>query len=212
MNELARRLGDSSDTDPAVLQRLQARLARQAQAHNLLDVAYRTVDSPFGTLLLAATPAGLVRIAYAGEDHDAVLAALADKVSPRVLRAPARLDEPARQLGDYFANRRHGFDLPLDLQLAHGFRRTVLERLPYVPYGRTVSYAQIAGDVGNPRAVRAVGTACATNPLPLVIPCHRVVRTDGSLGNYVGGTDTKRQLLQLEHALDEARDPRRRDR
>jgi methylated-DNA-[protein]-cysteine S-methyltransferase len=204
MNELARLLGGSTDTDTdtAVVERLQVRLAHQAQAHNLLDVAYRTVDSPFGSLLLAATPAGLVRIAYAGEDHDQVLATLADKVSPRVLRAPNRLDEPARQLGDYFANRRHGFDLPIDFQLAHGFRRTVLEWLPHVPYGQTVSYAQLAGDVGSPRAVRAVGTACATNPLPLVIPCHRVVRTDGSLGNYIGGTDTKRQLLQLEHALD----------
>ncbi len=202
MNELARLLGGSTDMDTAIVERLHVRLAHQAQAHNLLDVAYRTVGSPFGSLLLAATPAGLVRIAYADEDHDQVLATLADKVSPRVLRARNRLDEPARQLDDYFANRRHDFDLPLDLQLAHGFRRTVLERLPQVPYGRTVSYAQLAGDVGNPRAVRAVGTACATNPLPLVIPCHRVVRTDGSLGNYIGGTDTKRQLLQLESALD----------
>lgn len=202
MNELAHLLADSTDTDTAVVERLQVRLAHQAQAHNLLDVAYRTVDSPFGSLLLAATPAGLVRIAYAGEDHDQVLATLADKVSPRVLRAPSRLDEPARQLGDYFANRRHDFDLAIDLQLAHGFRRTVLEWLPHVSYGQTVSYARLAGDVGSPRAVRAVGTACATNPLPLVIPCHRVVRADGSLGNYIGGTDTKRQLLQLEHALD----------
>jgi methylated-DNA-[protein]-cysteine S-methyltransferase len=202
MNELARLLADSTDTDAAVIERLKVRLAHQAQAHNLLDVAYRTVDSPFGSLLLAATPAGLVRIAYAGENHDQVLATLADKVSPRVLHAPNRLDEPARQLGDYFENRRYDFDLPIDLQLAHGFRRAVLEWLPRVPYGETVSYAQLAGDVGSPRAVRAVGTACATNPLPLVIPCHRVVRTDGSLGNYIGGVDTKRQLLRLEHALD----------
>jgi methylated-DNA-[protein]-cysteine S-methyltransferase len=201
VNELARLLSGSTDTDTAIVERLQARLAHQAQAHDLLDVAYRTVDSPVGTLLLAATPAGLVRIAYAGEDHDQVLATLADKVSPRVLRAPARLDEPARQLDDYFASRRHRFDLPLDLRLAHGFRRTVLERLPHVPYGHTVSYAQLAGEVGNPRAVRAVGTACATNPLPLVIPCHRVVRTDGSLGNYIGGPETKQQLLRLEHAV-----------
>lgn len=201
MNELEALLGRGSATEDLIMERVQARLVRQAQAHNLLDVAYQVVDSPVGSLLLAATPIGLVRIAYARENHDEVLATLADKVSPRVLRAPGRLDEPARQLDDYFASRRHRFDLTLDLQLTQGFRRIVLEQLPHVPYGQTVSYAQLAGSVGNPRAVRAVGTACATNPLPLVIPCHRVVRTDGTLGNYIGGAETKRQLLELEHSV-----------
>ena len=185
--------------DPAMA-RLRAELARRAEAGDLLDVAYRTVDTPVGRLLLAATPTGLVRVAYAREDHDAVLEALADRISPRVLLAPARLDDAARQLDDYFTHRRHRFDLPVDLRLAHGFRRTVLERLPAVAYGRTVSYAELAAQVGNPRAVRAVGTACATNPLPVVIPCHRVVRSDGSSGGYIGGPDAKRALLDLQHA------------
>jgi len=204
VNDLEHLLGGagrqgSDGTDPA-LARLRAELIRRAAERNLLDVAYRTVDSPVGALLLAATPAGLVRVAYAREDHDAVLAALAERVSPRILSAPARLDEAARQLDDYFGHRRHAFDLPVDLRLARGFRRTVLEHLPDVAYGRTVSYAQLAADVGNPRAVRAVGTACATNPLPLVIPCHRVVRGDGTPGGYIGGPDTKLVLLDLERS------------
>ncbi|MGE5828316.1 MAG: methylated-DNA--[protein]-cysteine S-methyltransferase [Micromonosporaceae bacterium] len=200
MNELEHLLAGSTDrTDPAV-ERLRAQLTRRAQEHNLLDVAYRTVDLPVGPLLLAATPVGLVRVAYSRENHDDVLAALARHISPRILLAPSRLDDAARQLEDYFAHRRHGFDLPLDLRLARGFRRTVLEHLPEVGYGRTVSYAQLAAEVGNPRAVRAVGTACASNPLPLVIPCHRVVRSDGTPGEYVGGADIKRRLLDLEES------------
>ncbi len=198
MNDLERLLAGPPDpADPAV-ERLRVRLAGRAQEHDLLDVAYRTLDTPLGPLLLAATPAGLVRVAYAREDHDTVLASLADQVSPRVLRAPARLEAAARQLGDYFDHRLDRFDLVLDLRLTRGFRRTVLEHLPQVRYGRTVSYAELAAEVGNPRAVRAVGTACATNPLPLVIPCHRVVRTDGTPGGYIGGPEAKRLLLDLE--------------
>jgi methylated-DNA-[protein]-cysteine S-methyltransferase len=185
--------------DPA-MDRLHAELTRRAQEHNLLDIAYRAVDTPVGPLLLATTPAGLVRVAYAREDFGAVLTSLADRISPRILLAPKRLDDAARQFDDYFTRRRHGFDLPLDLRLARGFRRTVLEHLPEVGYGRTVSYAELAAEVGSPRAVRAVGTACATNPLPLVIPCHRVVRSDGAPGGYIGGTEIKRVLLDLEHA------------
>jgi methylated-DNA-[protein]-cysteine S-methyltransferase len=192
--------GSEEPTDPAV-ERLRAAVSHRAQERGLLDVAYRTLDTPVGPLLLAATPVGLVRVAYARENHDAVLTALARQVSPRILLAPAPLDAVARQLDDYFTHRRHGFDVSLDLRLAHGFRRTVLERLSDVAYGRTVSYAELAADVGNPRAVRAVGTACATNPLPLVIPCHRVVRSDGTAGGYVGGPEVKRVLLDLEHAV-----------
>ena len=191
--------GATGVADPAI-ERLRARLTREAQEQNLLDVAYRTVDTPVGLLLLAATPAGLVRVAYTREDHDAVLDTLARRISPRVLMAPARLDDVARQLDDYFGRRRHGFDVRVDLRLAHGFRRTVLERLSDVDYGGTVSYAQLAAEVGNPRAVRAVGTACATNPVPVVIPCHRVVRSDGTPGEYVGGSEIKRTLLGLEQA------------
>lgn len=178
--------------------RLAARLAEAAADQELLDVAYRTVDSPLGPLLVAATTVGLVRVAYAREDHDEVLAVLSRQISPRVLRAPARLDQVARALEEYFAGRRHEFDLALDLRLTAGFRRTVLTRLPGIGYGRTASYASIATAAGNPKAVRAAGTACATNPLPLVLPCHRVVRSDGTLGQYLGGTEAKRYLLSLE--------------
>ena len=200
MNALERQLAvPMGRADPAV-DRLRATIARRAQAQDLLDVAYRTVDTPVGSLLLAATPAGLVRVAYAIQDHDAVLAALAERVSPRVLLAPEKLDDAARQVDDYLAGHRQGFDLPLDLRLAHGFRRSVLERLPDIGYGRTASYADLAAAAGSPRAVRAVGTACATNPLPLVLPCHRVVRRDGRAGGYVGGPDVKERLLDLERA------------
>jgi methylated-DNA-[protein]-cysteine S-methyltransferase len=186
--------------DEGTTARLRAALAERAAAEGLLDVAYRTVDSPVGPLLLAATPAGLVRVAYEVEDHDAVLAGLAGAVSPRVLHAPARLDTAARELDEYFAGGRRRFDLPLDLRLARGFRRSVLDSLPEIGYGRTTSYAAVAAAAGSPAAVRAAGSACATNPLPLVLPCHRVVRSDGTLGRYVGGTETKRTLLAMEAA------------
>ena len=185
---------------PADLSRLHERLAAAARRAGLLEVGYRVVDSPVGPLLLAATEQGLVRVAYAREDHDAVLQALADRVSPRILRAPGRLESAARELGEYFDGRRRAFGLPLDWRLASGFRRTVLRQLPGIGYGRTASYAAIAQRAGSPRAVRAVGTACATNPLPVVVPCHRVVRSDGSLGGYLGGAEAKRTLLDLEAA------------
>ncbi|WP_343466744.1 methylated-DNA--[protein]-cysteine S-methyltransferase [Rhodococcus aetherivorans] len=191
---------ESSPVDAADLTRLHARLILDAEAADLLDVAYRIVDTPVGPLLLAATPAGLVRVAYAAEDHEAVLARLAADISPRVLAAPARLDDAARQLDEYFRGARTAFDLPLDLRLARGFRREVITHLPRIGYGRTASYAEVAAVAGSPRAVRAVGTACARNPLPVVLPCHRVVRSDGDLGRYVGGVDAKRMLLRLEAA------------
>lgn len=179
---------------------LHARLAAAADLSGVLDVAYRTIDSPVGPLLLAATPAGLVRVAYAREDHDRVVEQLASAVSPRVLRAPARLDGIARQLEDYFAGVRDHFDVALDLQLTRGFRRTVISHLPEIGYGSTVSYGSLAAAIGNPKAVRAVGTACATNPLPVVVPCHRVIRGDGKIGDYVGGAGAKEVLLGLESA------------
>jgi len=200
MNAIERLLAGTTGPDDPSVDRLRAALARRAHEHDLLDVAYRAIDTPVGSLLLAATPVGLIRVAYANQDHDAVLAALAQRVSPRVLLAPQELDDAARQLDDYFTGRRHGFDLPLDLRLARGFRRTVLERLPTIGYGLTASYADVAAAAGSPRAVRAVGTACATNPLPLVIPCHRVVRRYGTPGDYVGGPQVKRALLDLERS------------
>jgi methylated-DNA-[protein]-cysteine S-methyltransferase len=186
--------------EPADVYRLTERLAAQADAEGLLDVGYRAVDSPVGNLLLAATPIGLVRVAYATEGHDAVLQQLSDGISPRVLRLPARLDAAARQLDEYFAGRRQQFDVTLDWRLSAGFRSTVLHHLPEIPYGRTATYADVAAMAGRPRASRAVGSACATNPLPVVVPCHRVVRSDGALGGYLGGGAAKAALLALEAA------------
>lgn len=190
--DLTPRLGDDL---PA---RLRSRLHAEAAASDLADVAYRVVDSPLGPLLLAATPVGLVRVAFACEDHDAVLDRLADQVSPRVLAAPARLDAAARQLEDYFAGRRTGFDLGLDLRLATGFRQRVLQHLREIGYGQTETYREVAQATGSPRAVRAVGSACATNPMPVVLPCHRVLRTGGALGGYRGGLAAKQALLSFE--------------
>jgi methylated-DNA-[protein]-cysteine S-methyltransferase len=186
-------------TDDA-MDRLHQRLGRDADDAGLLDIAYRTVDSPVGSLLVAATTVGVLRVAFDVQDHAAVLAELADAVSPRILRAPARLDPVARQLDEYFAKRRTRFDVDVDLRLAGGFRKSVIEHLRDIAYGRTESYATVAAAVGSPRAVRAVGTACALNPVPLVIPCHRVVRSDGSPGQYAGGADAKTALLRLEAA------------
>ncbi|HEY0932316.1 MAG TPA: methylated-DNA--[protein]-cysteine S-methyltransferase [Trebonia sp.] len=199
--DLARALKQGLPAAPERLAALHARLRAAAAAEGVLDVAYRTLDTPVGTLLLAATERGLVRVAYASENHDAVLQALADRISPRILREPARLDKAAAELDEYFAGRRHSFDVPLDWQLSAGFRSTVLHHLATdLAYGRTASYSTVARLVGNPGAVRAVGTACATNPLPVVVPCHRVVRADGSMGGYLGGPDAKRTLLTLETA------------
>ncbi|MCD5421063.1 methylated-DNA--[protein]-cysteine S-methyltransferase [Rhodococcus pyridinivorans] len=177
---------------------LREKLVLDAEAAGLLEVAFRVVDTPVGPLLLATTPVGLVRVAYVADGSDAVLDELSRRISPRVLDAPRRLDPVVRQLDEYFAGTRTHFDVPLDLRLADGFRREVITRLPEIEYGRTASYAEIAAAAGSPRAVRAVGTACAKNPLPVVVPCHRVVRSDGSMGQYVGGVEAKRALLQLE--------------
>jgi methylated-DNA-[protein]-cysteine S-methyltransferase len=196
IRDLARAYPDNPDH----LRQLHDRLTEQAQSEGILDIAYRTVDSPVGPLLLAATDLGLVRVAYASEDHDDVLQALADRISPLILNAPARLDSTARELDEYFAGSRRTFDLALDWRLSAGFRRTVLHHLPEIGYGHTASYAAVAQLAGNPKAVRAVGSACATNPLPIVVPCHRVVRSDGGMGGYLGGIEAKRTLLTLEAA------------
>lgn len=180
--------------------RLRARLAAAAAREGLLDIAYRTVDSPVGKLLLAATEAGLIRVVYPGQGHEAALAQLAAEVSPRILAAPGRLEEVARELDEYFARRRRVFEVPVDLRLARGFRHSVLTHLRQIPYGRTESYARVAAAAGNPGAARAVGTACARNPVPIVVPCHRVVRADGSPGGYAGGPAAKATLLTLEAA------------
>ncbi len=165
----------------------------------LLDVAYTTEDSPLGPLLLAATATGLVRLAYLGEqEQDAVLASLARRISPRVLAAPRRLDGPRRELEDYFAGRRRGFEIALDRQLMTDFSRRILEATAAIPYGATSTYRAVAARAGSPRGSRAAGNALGSNPLPIVLPCHRVLPADGSLGGYAGGAERKRALLEIE--------------
>lgn len=182
---------------PAPLNLLHEQLEAKSLAQRAASVYYHTVDSPVGGLLLAATKVGVVRVAFEQEGDDAVLQSLAERISPKVLRAPKALDPAVRWLERYFLGKSTG-ELPLDLRLTGGYRAEVLSHLREVPYGQRISYAALAAQTSSPRAVRAVGTACATNPLPLLIPCHRVVRSDGALGNYLGGLDAKRRLLALE--------------
>lgn len=172
-------------------------LAARAREAGLLDVAFTHHPSPFGDLLVAATPNGVVAVAYSRED-DETLTRLADRVSPRILESAGPTDELRRQLDEYFERRRRVFELPIDLALAGGFRAEVLAHLAEVPYGQTTTYADLAAESGRPRAYRAVGTTMATNPIAIVLPCHRVLPSSGGLGNYGGGVATKRSLLALE--------------
>ena len=165
---------------------------------DLVDVAYTTVDTPIGRLLLAATEHGLVRVGFASENHDALLQDMATRLSPRVLEAPAPLDAVRRELDEYFEGRRRDFTTPLDFSLSHGFRQRVLKAIAAIPFGEIRTYRDVATAAGNPAAVRAAGSACGSNPIPLIVPCHRVLRTGGGLGGYGGGLDLKRRLLSLE--------------
>jgi methylated-DNA-[protein]-cysteine S-methyltransferase len=174
------------------------RLANRADEEGLLDVAYTMSDSPFGPLLLAATPRGLVKLSLPGYDPEEALEDLAARVSPRLLEAPARLDRARRELDLYFEGKLTEFDLPLDWQLSRDFRRRALRAIDRIPYGKTRSYTEIARSAGNERAVRAAGTACGANPIPIVVPCHRVLRSSGALGGYGGGLPMKEALLELE--------------
>lgn len=180
------------------------RLSERAAAEGLLDVAYATTDSPYGPLLLAKTPRGLVRVGLPNQDADELLVELAERVSPRVLEAPAALDEERRELDLYFDCKLDSFALPLDWSLSDGFRQRVLRQIAQIPYGETRTYTEMARGAGNERAVRAAGTACGKNPIPLVIPCHRVLRSSGGLGGYGGGLPMKHGLLVLEGVLDES--------
>jgi methylated-DNA-[protein]-cysteine S-methyltransferase len=181
---------------------LEAWLAERAEREGLLDVAYASLDTPLGVATVAASERGLVRVMLPNEDRERSLETLAREVSPRVLESPRRVDRARRELDEYFAGRRRAFDLEVDLRLTGGkFYRRVLERLSGVPFGHTLSYGEIAARAGNPRAHRAAGTAVATNPVPIVIPCHRVIRSVGDLGNYGGGPEAKRFLLELEGAI-----------
>jgi methylated-DNA-[protein]-cysteine S-methyltransferase len=190
-------------------------ISEAAAAAGLLDVAYATLDSPVGKLLVAATPRGLVRLAYLdpgdprdprdprdpgdpGEDEASVLEQLASTVSPRVLAATRKLDEPRRELDQYFTGRRRQFELPLDWQLTRGFGRRVLEATARIPFGATATYKQVATDAGNARAYRAAGNALGSNPIPIIVPCHRILHSGGGLGGYTGGLERKRVLLGVE--------------
>jgi methylated-DNA-[protein]-cysteine S-methyltransferase len=181
----------------ATIDRFKARVAEEG----LLDVAYTSADSPFGPLLLATTKRGLVRVGLPNQDPDELLADLAERVSPRVLEAPNELDAARRELDLYFEGKLDRFDLPLDWRLSSGFRRRVLRAIDRIPYGQTRNYTEMARRAGNERAVRAAGSACGSNPIPLVVPCHRVLRTSGALGGYGGGLPMKQALLELEGVL-----------
>jgi methylated-DNA-[protein]-cysteine S-methyltransferase len=202
LDELERELrGGDASRDPEDLEAASARLAERAGADGLLDVAYATADTPVGPLLVATTPRGLVRAAYPRERPDDVLAELARDVSPRVLESPRELDPVRRELDEYFEGRRRGFDLAIDWRLSHGFRCEALKALVGVRYGATITYSELAQRAGSPRAHRAAGSACGSNPIPIVVPCHRVVRAGGGLGGYGGGVEVKEYLLELEGAL-----------
>ncbi len=179
------------------------RFRERADSEGLLDVAYATVDSPMGTLTVAATPRGLVALGLPNREPEEVLRELASRISPRVLEAPARLDPVRRELDRYFAGELHDFGLALDWQLSRGFRLEVLRQTARIPYGSTLSYKQVAARAGSERAVRAAGSALGANPIPIVVPCHRVLRTGGALGGYGGGLEMKEALLRLEGALEQ---------
>jgi methylated-DNA-[protein]-cysteine S-methyltransferase len=192
----------ATSLDPAAWARLRRELAVRATAEDLVDVAFERHDSPLGPILLGATTEGLVRVGLPCEDEDAVLDELARRVSARVLLAPRdAVTRARRQLDEYFAGRRRTFDVTLDWRLTTAFRREVLRATAQIPYGQTASYRQVATQAGSPAAVRAAGTALATNPLPILVPCHRVLRTGGALGSYRGGPEAKAQLLGLEGAV-----------
>jgi methylated-DNA-[protein]-cysteine S-methyltransferase len=175
-------------------------LAAVATAAGLLDVAYATLDSPVGRLLLAATPEGLVRLAYldAAGEEESVLEQLAAKVSPRILAAPRTLDQPRRELDQYFAGSRRRFETPLDWRLTRAFGRRVLQATVRIPFGSSSTYLRVATEAGSPRGSRAAGNALGANPLPIIVPCHRVLHTNGGLGGYTGGLERKRLLLAIE--------------
>ncbi|HEY2601462.1 MAG TPA: methylated-DNA--[protein]-cysteine S-methyltransferase [Thermoleophilaceae bacterium] len=201
MRDIEKELGSGlpADASRALAERFEARAAEEG----LLDVAYALVDSPVGPLMVASTKRGLVELSFDGDTQlDDLLGRLASRLSPRVLEAPARLDSVRRELDEYFEGRRLEFDLPLDWSLTHGFTQRVLRATAKVPYGQVSSYRQMATKAGNERAVRAAGNALGANPIPIVVPCHRILRTGGALGGYGGGPERKEFLLKLEGALE----------
>ena len=198
---LEQSLREANAVDPAAWERLRGDLADEAERSGLIDVAFEHHDTPLGAVIVGATREGLVRVGLPSEDSGDVLEQLAERISPRVLRASRdSLVQTRRQLDEYFGHERRAFDIPLDWRLTSGFRRDVLRATEQIPYGQTASYRDVATRAGSPNAVRAAGSALATNPLPIVVPCHRVLRTGGGLGQYRGGPEAKAQLLTLEGA------------
>jgi methylated-DNA-[protein]-cysteine S-methyltransferase len=186
---------------PLDLDALRSRLAHRAADEGLLDVAHGTLDSPLGPLTVMVTPHGLVRLSYPGEGIAGQLAEIADRVSPRILEAPERTDAVRRQLDEYFAGRRHAFEVPIDWRLVRGFAGEVLRATARIPFGSVSSYRDVATEAGSPNAYRAAGNALGSNPIPIVVPCHRVLHAGGGLGGYTGGLERKRYLLELEGVL-----------
>lgn len=179
------------------------RLAARADAEGIVDVAYAVLDSPIGRLLVASTDEGVVKVSFPNEDEDAVLENLASRLSPRVLEVPRRVDNARRQLDEYFEGRRQEFDVALDWTLMRrGFAERVLRATARIPYGRVSTYREVADEAGNRAATRAAGNALGSNPIPVIVPCHRVLRTGGGLGGYGGGLPTKEFLLRLEGAME----------
>ena len=191
---------------PAPSSDLLERLSNRADGEGLVDVSYGEMDSPVGPLVIAMTDRGLVQLSYRDHNPDA-LHDLARRLSPRIMRRPQRTDEVRRELDEYFTGRRRNFDIALDWVLVRGFRRHVLEATAAIPFGEFMTYGEVAGRAGNPRASRATGNALGSNPMPIVIPCHRVLRTGGGLGGYTGGIHRKVQLLRLE-GVDPGPEPR----
>jgi methylated-DNA-[protein]-cysteine S-methyltransferase len=201
-DDLERRLASGPPaTRPLDVDGLRTELARRAAAAGLLDVAYGTLDTPLGTLTAFVTPDGLVRLSYPGEAIERQLEELAMAVSPRILAAPERTDAVRRQLDEYFAGERRSFDVPIDWRLLRGFREAVLRATAAIPFGSVSSYRRVAEAAGSPNAYRAAGNALGTNPIPIVVPCHRVLHSGGGLGGYTGGLERKRYLLGLEGVL-----------
>jgi methylated-DNA-[protein]-cysteine S-methyltransferase len=200
MNDIEKRLRSAKDYDDAAAA-AASRLTAAAETAGVLDVAYTAVDSPFGPLLAAATPRGLIRLAYPDEGQSAVLEKIAAKVSPRIMEAPGRLDEVRRELDEYFGAGRTKFEVRIDWRELAGFRRRILQATARIPFGKTLTYSEVADKAGNVRASRAAGNALGSNPIPIIVPCHRVVRTGGGLGGYTGGLDRKEFLLHLEGVL-----------
>ena len=191
---------------PLELEALRAELARRAADEGVLDVAYGFVDSPLGPLTVIVTGRGLVRLSYAHEAADEQLEEIATRISPRILASPDRTDTVRRQLDEYFAGDRRGFDVPIDWRLVRGFTGDVLRATARIPFGSVSNYRAVATEAGSPNAYRAAGNALGSNPIPIVVPCHRVLHSGGGLGGYTGGLERKEYLLRLEGVL-EGNDP-----